>query len=179
MAIKLSLRMTRIACAVLGCLLAWQCAAAAADAKPAAQPKTAPVTNAPPEVKVEIPLSYFSNVPANVAARDPFFPNSDRRRPKAPVQANSPEKPSGNSAVSKLVCKGILGSGENAIAMIGGIGSGIRSFTANETKTYDLPNGDSISVHCTEINAREKYAIVVVGKEVKPQVLYIRPPRGK
>ncbi len=178
MAIKLSLRMTRIACAVLGCLLAWQCAAAAADAKPASQPKAAPVTNAPPEVKVEIPLSYFSNVPANLAARDPFFPNSDRRRPKAPVQTTTPEKPSGNSAASKLVCKGILGSGENAVAMIGGIGSGIRSFTVNETKDYGLPNGDTITVQCTEINAKKKYAIVVVGKEGTPQVLYLKPRIG-
>jgi hypothetical protein len=177
---KLTLRITWIACAPLVCLLAWQCAAAA-DVKTASQPKAAAATNPAPavlEAPIPIPKSYFTNAPSNLAARDPFFPTSDRRRPKPPVPTNTAEKPSGNGAASKLVCKGILGSGENAVAMIGGIGSGIRSFSANETKIYDLPNGDTITVHCTEINAKKKYAIVTVGNEGTPQVLYLKPRAG-
>ena len=137
------------------------CPAAPARA-PAAAPAAA--SKAPP-IEVQIPKSVFEDLPNG---RDPFFPNSRRRQPKAPVVSTN-QAPVVVERVSKsqyLTLSGISGSGAQRLALINN-----RPFKTGEIGEIRAPNG-LIKVECVEI--REKSVLIQIEGESERKELRLR-----
>jgi hypothetical protein len=93
--------------------------------------------------------------------KDPFFPNSHRRNPVAPIagqgQANRPPP------ASEVVLKGIVGSPNHRLAIINHT-----TLQVGEVGSVQVPGGH-IKVRCMEIG--EDYAVVAVEGEIQPKRL--------
>jgi len=89
--------------------------------------------------------------------RDPFFPNSHRRDPAAPLPTVVAKPP----PEIALLLQGLSGPPNNRVAIIGG---GIKAaiLQVGESGTVRLPGG-SVHLKCTEIG--EDYAVVLVNGE--------------
>lgn len=138
------------------------CSALPCQAAPAVAP--APAAKAPP-AEVQIPRSVFEDLPSG---RDPFFPNSKRRQPKAPVVSTN-AAPVVVERVSKsqyLTLSGISGSGDHRLALINN-----RPFKGGEVGEIRGPNG-MIKVECIEI--REKSVLIQIEGESERKELRLR-----
>lgn len=142
-----------------------------ADATPKKDSKAQ--TNSVPKV-IQIPKSVFTSDPAN--GKDPFFPDSTRRNPRA-------AKPSGDSSNTNLVrgpqavpakkpapdlvLQGLAGSKSQRLGLING-----RTFAAGESGTIVITNGVSLRLKCIEIRPRS--VIVQVDGEASTRELKLR-----
>ncbi|MEW6158985.1 MAG: hypothetical protein AB1813_16295 [Verrucomicrobiota bacterium] len=111
----------------------------AAKATPAASAASAPATatNAAPESLVA--RSVFEDKPSG---KDPFFPTSERRTPKAPA-VNTGAVPPPSADLTNLVVKTIIPFRRAFINN--------RSFAAGEEAPVRLPNGKNLNLRCLEV----------------------------
>jgi hypothetical protein len=162
-----------------------------AAAKPApAPPKPAekPATNAPAVApQLEIPLSVFvwkTNAPG--FGRDPFFPDSERFKPKRPPKPTNivivvPGTSNQTSVVAlvttppvparpevPLVLQGIIG---NKLAVING-----RNFMSGDAGMVAIPSG-KIRIRCEAIQDQQvKVTIFYEDKTTEEKTLSLRSP---
>ncbi len=130
------------------------------DAKPE-KTTTAPVTNAAPAEFV-VPKSVFIDDPS--VGRDPFFPESRRRKPvvaetpkntKGPTTAQTPAQPVvKKDPFAGLVLQGLTGPRSRRLVTINGTG-----FAQGETAFVKTTNGP---VRLTVVEIRGTSAVVAV-----------------
>jgi hypothetical protein len=139
--------------------------APAAKAKTQAKPKPKAATNAVP-AKPQVPQSAFvNNLKEGI---DPFFPNSSRRKPKAPASSQTHAAPSRADPYTQIVLNGILGTARRRIAAIND-----RPFETGEAGEITLADGQHVRLHCLRINESS----VVVSLERTPdrqETVYLR-----
>ena len=126
-----------------------------------ATPSREPIPAGRPPVLVEIPKSVFNSEPA--FGRDPFFPTSKRRQPKAPIvtekqQPSAPPPPKSQS----LELKGMTGG----IVLINNM-----TFAEGDEAFVKIPNG---RVRIKVLEIREGSVLVQVEGEAEPAELKLK-----
>jgi hypothetical protein len=145
------------ACVVMGCKKAGPPAGPAIHAVVAAR------TNAVAAVSNSVDTAYvsvFEDLPPS-QAKDPFFPQSHRREPAAPVAGRGRGVSQGSS--SDLVLKAIVRSARNRQVIINN-----EILSLGEEALVRVPSGH-LHVTCVEIG--EDYAIIKVEGEGEPKRL--------
>jgi type II secretory pathway component PulC len=139
--------------------------------KPSVKPSTGPAkTVAAKTNSVAAPtnqlsaeyVSVFVDLPPP-KGKDPFFPNSHRRDPAAPVLAVADKPP----PASELKLKGIVGSANHRLAVIGG-GGNTAILEVGESGSVKV-SGGKVRVTCLEIG--EDFTVVHVDGEIQPKRL--------
>jgi hypothetical protein len=109
----------------------------------AAAPAHAPAATKAAPAEPEIPVSVFVNPSTPQEGRDPFFPQSTRRKPQVFIQVTN-SAPA--VAIAELELKGISGSVDHRLAIINN-----RTFEVGEEGTV-LSNVGRVRLQLKEIN---------------------------
>ena len=137
--------------------------APAAPAKPGVSP-TPVATNAHPDEIVFV-RSVFEDDPD--VGKDPFFPDSPRRRLlKAKANDKQPVLSPGERVFAQLFLKGVSGSVDRRLALINGY-----TFQAGETVEMRV-GGQTHKIRCLEI--RENAAVIVLEETNEHRELHLR-----
>ena len=135
----------------------------AAPAKPVAPPPPAAATNAPPDQIVFVRSVFEDNAEVG---KDPFFPDSLRRRLLAKANDKQPALSTGERVFGQLFLKGVSGSAERRLALINGY-----TFQAGETVEMRV-GGQPHKIRCLEI--RENVAVIVLEETNERRELHLR-----
>lgn len=166
----------------------------AGDPKAAAKDAPPAVTNTPP-ILVSFPKAVF-NIGLE-AGRDPFFPGSKRRMPKAPEPPKPPVAPAVTNKIvitnppppsvvtnlppvvppsdllgsANLTLRGLSGTKNRRVVVVH---TGARSydFLKGDSILIRLPNDKQLKVRCLDI--RERSAIFQVEGETETKELFLR-----
>jgi hypothetical protein len=149
-----------LASTALGLCLA--ATAAAAEKKPAAAPPAAPAAGkVHPLLGIALPESQFVNEP-NVG-KDPFFPDSNRRLPKAPVLTKAVVTEVNRANL--LTLRGISGPPNRRIALINNL-----TFVAGEEGTVRTSSG---LLKIRVVSVEDKTVSVLIDGDSQPRELVL------
>jgi hypothetical protein len=125
-----------------------------------ASAQTAETNSAP--ATAAVPRSVFS--PDLKNAKDPFFPNSNRRGERAPVRFEVIKPPP--ALVEQLTLNGLLSS---RLAIIN-----TKSFAENEEGYVEIDGGRRIRIRCHKINLGGNSVEITIEGDPEPKVLRLR-----
>jgi hypothetical protein len=126
-------------------------------------------TNAPPN-EISIPKSVF--VANDLSGKDPFFPNSSRRRPVTPVTNPNTNQPPPKLTYNQMLSLSGVTVGATSIATINGL-----TFAEGDEQEVKVLGGDKITIKVIKIEAKavqvrvpgepNPVVLVLPGKELK------------